>query len=612
MLRTATYSNEAAEDPSPLIGKEPLARPQAGVSWEARLAGFNRQPRRWLVLLALLLTVQVSPYWYPTPDASAYLSIARNLAAGRGLANLGSRQLYLAPGYSVLISPAFWVSPKPFLLLSVLHWALAVTFMVGVYRWVRGRFPEAAVLLTALAVINVEVLALYRRTLSEAAFMVLLIWLIALLQDLADTARRPKLGKVFLAAFLMAALACIRQAGLTVAAGFGCVMLLAAWKRRQPWTRSVGIILAVGVPAGGMVATLALYDRAMAQTSGFPTYLDHLVDPTLSRAGQVAEGLRLRLAEVGRLTIPGMFKAYGKRGEWLNGNMAVYGPLFALVLAGGVGLVRRRMDVLALTFPFYLGLYVVWPFDQATRFLVPMVPLLWACLWVMIEPWRQWRLRVLGLLLAAHFVVAFGYWAAIDWPRARQENAGWSDLDALAAHLPPQSTGVIGSAVPGNTTWMVQFLLDRRIREQSEVPPWDADVQWLITRLDKPLSAGYFVQASAGRFQLVRRDALLAGALPTKNPSLRIPVREGERGVGRQPRLSDGAAAGVNWLGDDRGRRRFGAFLAVDRVIDFLAVDRDLLGGDNAKADFIPPDFHYRDGNIIVDDDAFVFFPGQY
>ena len=55
-----------------------------------------------------------------------------------------------------------------------------------------------------------------------------------------------------------------------------------------------------------------------------------------------------------------------------------------------------------------------------------------------------------------------------------------------------------------------------------------------------------------------------------------------------------------------------GTRLAVNRVEDFLAVDRDLLGGDNAQADLVPADLNHRHGDIVVDNDTFVFFPGQH
>src|SRR5262249_32015829 len=136
---------------------------------------------RWLAILAFLFAVQISPSWYPTPDSCCYLSIARSMAAGHSPTNLGSSQLYYAPGYPALISPVFLLSDRPFLWLALEQWLFAMIFMLGVYHWTRQLIPSAALLITALATVNNELWCLYRRPLSEMAFMAVLIWVMNLL-----------------------------------------------------------------------------------------------------------------------------------------------------------------------------------------------------------------------------------------------------------------------------------------------------------------------------------------------------------------------------------------------------------------------------------------------
>ena len=53
------------------------------------------------------------------------------------------------------------------------------------------------------------------------------------------------------------------------------------------------------------------------------------------------------------------------------------------------------------------------------------------------------------------------------------------------------------------------------------------------------------------------------------------------------------------WFVDDHGR--FGV-LAVDGVVDFLAMDGNFLGSDDAKTHLVSADFHHRHGDVIVDD----------
>jgi hypothetical protein len=457
--------------------------------------------------LALLVAVQISPLWYPTPDASGYLSIARSLAAGTGPTNLGSRQLYLAPGYPVLISPAFLLADEPFLVLSVFHWSLAVTLMLGVYVWARRHLPDAALLLTAVVMVNVELWSLIRRTLSETAFMTLLVWEVNLLHwAVAAVSARAAVARTALAALGMTALALTRQAGLMVAAGFGAAMLLQTYRGRVARSRAVLMTLGVAVPAALAVAGVVRLDRAMAAASGAATYVDQIVDPSLPWADQLREGLRLRISEVGRLAIPGMFKAYARRGEWLNVNMAVYVPLATVLLTGWVRWARRTGDVFALALPFYLGLYVVWPFDQATRFMVPMLPLLLACAWSALERLGHCRPGIFRALLVGHLAAALGYWLVIDLPRAWQDRTQWPAVRQMAAVLRADRGPVLAAEVPTDTQWMLQFSLDRRVWEHSPGTAVDAEIRWIVTQNAEAAFAGFVPHTRAGNYLVLRRE----------------------------------------------------------------------------------------------------------
>lgn len=470
------------------------------VSW------IDRRPRQGLVFLALLFAVQISSLWYPTPDASGYLSIARNVAAGHGPANLGSRQIYLAPGYPLLISPAFLTGDRPFLLLSFIHWLLALILVLGVYVWARRHMPASALLLTAVAMVNVELWNLYRRTLSETAFMALLVWEINLLHwaGAAATARLA-LWRTGVASLGMVALALTRQAGLTVAAGFGLALCLDAWRGKISWSRALSFALLVGVPATLAVAGLARYDRAMAAVSGAPTYVDQIADASASWSSQVLEGLRLRISEGGRLIVPGMFKAYGRRGHWWNVNVAVYVSLAGLLWWGWAKWVARTRDLWALTLPFYVGLYVIWPFDQATRFTVPMLPLLLACIWTVLEFLGRHRDRIFGGLLAGHLVMALGYWLCIDLPRAREDAAQWPVVRQIADILKMDGGAVLGVDVPPDTLWMLQFALDRRVGEHRADLAVAPDIRWIIASCSNAQFDGFAIHAELGKYRILRR-----------------------------------------------------------------------------------------------------------
>ena len=100
-------------------------------SVENGLIAVNERPRLWLALLALFLIAQVRPWWYPQGDGMSFLSMARSLAVEGHMRNMGSAHLWYFPGYSLLMSPLYLLSEKPFWLLSAFQWTSAILFMIG-------------------------------------------------------------------------------------------------------------------------------------------------------------------------------------------------------------------------------------------------------------------------------------------------------------------------------------------------------------------------------------------------------------------------------------------------------------------------------------------------
>jgi hypothetical protein len=469
---------------------------------ESFLTDLNRKPGFVLLLLALPFLLQISPYWYPTPDASSYLSLARSIVRDdHRPKNLGSDQLFFSLGYPLLISHAFVLADSPFLLLSTMNCALGVLYMLGVYVWARRNVPEAALAITALALVNVDVLALYRRPLSEVAFMPLLIWTINLLQPLATSSfSRSTLGTVFLGSLAQVFLAMVRPAGILVAAGFAVVMAAAAWRGTLSWRRAILSTLAIGVPASVIILGFALHDRAMAP-AGSITYMDVIIDKHNTLYGQLTEGARLRINEIGRLLVPGMYKAYGA--DWLDANLLVYVPLVALVLAGWWRLVRSRRDMLAALFPFYLALYLVWPYEQGTRFFTPLLPLLAACVWFALRPLAPYRQRLFATSAVAHLAVALGFWLVHDRPHAILNHESWPVVRHLAQPIHEDYAPLALLDTPQNMGLLFQFVLDRRVRELPLEAPVDPDIRWLVMPIHERSPAGFTQRAEAGGFKLL-------------------------------------------------------------------------------------------------------------
>jgi len=273
----------------------------------------SRTDRLILAAAVAWLAVQVSPLWYPAPDSGAYLSIARGLARDGVFQNHGRPQLYYSVGYPLVLAPLYLADGEPFLRIALLHFVLGVAVLALAYRWVRDIAPEHAAWVAALTVCTAAFGTVYRRPLSETAFMAAMFAGVVVLNRVVR--RDCRWPVVALGVALAVTAALIRPAGLTLAAGFGAVMLRSAWRGEWAWRSAALVGLAVGLPSVIAEAAVISLDRARAGEIGAISYTDQVRTADLSLAAQVIEGVRVRVQEVGRLLIPGMYKAVARTGE---------------------------------------------------------------------------------------------------------------------------------------------------------------------------------------------------------------------------------------------------------------------------------------------------------
>jgi hypothetical protein len=476
----------------------------------------GRQSLWLLACWAVLAGVQIiTPLWYPTPDACGYLSIARSLASGAPPTNLGSRNLVFGIGYPVVIAPAFLLSASPFLLVTAINAGLATAYLAGVVVWARRREAAAAWPVALIAVGNVVVLAMFRRALSEAAFMAALIWFVVLLPTFPGPVRRRNL---LAAALLLVALALTRPTGILFAAGWA--LLLALQVRAGTLTaRRAGLLAAVVIVPAALALTAGLaYSRAMEARDNAFAWSNLDVFTRSGRAPgtefpdgpiyqQCVEGLRVRVSEVGRLTIPGMFGSYGRAGDWRDPNLLVYLPLCALLAVGWWKSVRAAPDAYLLTFPLYFALHVYWPFNQAGRYFAPLLPLFLVCFWRALAVRPAWRLPLIRVLVAAHLAVALGHWLVFDRPMALRHARHWAEVSRLCE--PIRAAGGAVQAAPGldPVPLQLQFLLDRPVLTTPAAAPVAAEVCWLVLPSGAGPPEGFVPAAAAGPYQLLRRAA---------------------------------------------------------------------------------------------------------
>ena len=188
-------------------------------------------------------------------------------------------------------------------------------------------------------------------------------WLMVCLQALARPQSQGRyLAWLAAALGLTAAMCLIRSAGIAMAAG-GCWALMlgsARTSRRDAsafsWQRLIVVVL-VGMTAVLVVGAVILQERWASQPLGAATYLTSLAakrDPALGDG--FVPWFALVVSDIGRVTIPFMFKSYGNLGWWWDVNMLLYIPVVSLLAFGYFRWLRRSDDPLAWSLPFYLAL----------------------------------------------------------------------------------------------------------------------------------------------------------------------------------------------------------------------------------------------------------------
>ena len=484
---------------------------------EAWLARQESRATPWLALLCGLLLLEVGPWWSSTPDSVLYLSMARSLARSGELTSLGSTHTGLPPGYAVLLAPAFWLSDRPFWVIAIVQWLLGVAVIFLLHAWARRVTPGRALLTTGLVAVNVSFWMLVRRPLSEICFLVLLL-ASANSMDAVLEASRPKTLALrgIIACGLLAAAVLVREAAIVLIGGFAVAAVLA--RRSGDRSRFAGLVVALtaGLGIACLVAFVG-YDLSTLAANGAQrvvgSHLDGFLDPRSTFAEKLGEGFRLRVAEIGRLVVPGMFKAYGPPGIWLDANMAIEGACALVVLAGWLRLVRTTRAVLVLALPFYFALHSAWAFDAGTRYMLPMLPVIVASLAALVER-RSDRLRIAALAVVAHLGVTLGYHLSRELPRAHECHRLWPTVDRVAAGTGPADGEIAALSVPECAALMLSFTLDRPVARD---PTTVAAIAWLVTGSPVDAPSGFRLRDEVDSLKLWQREAHAVAASSFEN-----------------------------------------------------------------------------------------------
>jgi len=345
-----------------------------GTQWDRKRVTLAAAAVLLIVAAGHLATLRRGHSW--AGDFAMYVRLAANLVEGRPVADTGyiynpayaslGPRLY-PPVYPLLLTPVYGIWG-----LNLMPMKAELVLLLCAFLWLfyaaHRRHTAPIVLLAAMLTIglNPYLLRFKNNVLSDIPFLLFTYAPLSLMRDAppGTPPRRALANGLLLGGAIYLAYG-TRAVGLVLLPTLLTVELI----RTRRLTRRTGVALAAFALLAGLQACV---------WPGTGSYLDQLnLDPRLMlrKVEPYLNMLNHDLWENGysRLVRNGLFAA-----------------TLALALAGYVGRIRRGATAFEIFPVFYLSAVILWPANQGTRFLIPVIPL-----YVLFAFDGLWQLRVL-------------------------------------------------------------------------------------------------------------------------------------------------------------------------------------------------------------------------
>jgi hypothetical protein len=313
-----------------------------------------------------------------TGDPATYIELARNIISGAGYTIDGVSHTFYPPGFPLALTPVVALAGTNVAAaqLYVAAWAAIALLLTYAYLERRGDVPAVAI--TLYLIFNVGFYAVASAVVrSEPVYIAATVGLLLLLERPPGD-RVPTSGWLAAATLVAISIPAIRTVGVAMAAALAITALHVAIRRsgaRAPRDRTLSGLLAA---AAGGSASVAAWQMWVRHHGGGYRTLFVLKDPLVPDEGiatmqdwahrVLTDGAMLasRLAEL-------VTNVWWEHAPSL---VAVLLVLFPLIARGWLLEFKRSVPVAAWYVLFYIAVLLVWPFEEGTRYVVPILPLL--------------------------------------------------------------------------------------------------------------------------------------------------------------------------------------------------------------------------------------------
>ena len=388
----------------------------------------------------------------PRFDGAGYAMLAYALATGQGYRDIAlpepSRHTHFPPGYPAALAVLWRITGRSLAAAHLFSCACTVAATLAAWLWFRCLYsPRVAFILGLALAVNWTWGRSGGAILSEPLF--LLLGQLALLAAVRAGRCGGIVAGVVLGA-LLAACVLTRHVGVSLAGALGIDLLL-----RRRWTTAVAAGLTWGALLLPWIGWLAL--------AGTPNQVGLLALKDESFGNRISA---LALFYLQRLPdqLTGPFVEVGtvfQHRPLIAAAVNAWAAMATGVLVVGLArtLRHRRRRTAGLTAFATLTVLLVWPFTEAGRFLIPLVPcLLVGALEGLAFFTARWKFRRSRVWVAGAFLAVSLPYAtyAIVSARAEAQRRTYRDFDAACAWIAREATrsGPILARHPGEVFWL--------------------------------------------------------------------------------------------------------------------------------------------------------------